>query len=143
MMNNVLGLKLQAAVNTNGVNATGRMAPACAGCHYNTTFGLDYAAKILSHKVLGSNPVTFAAPFEGPQPLLDTTITDDKNFVTTMVNSTDFKFNVCRQAMQFSYGRAEFKCDGPVFDACMSAFQSQGTMQAAVAAIAKDSSFCQ
>jgi hypothetical protein len=144
MMNNILGLKLQAAVNTNGVNATGRMQPACAGCHYNTTFGLDYAAKILSRRV-GTNAatMTFTAPNEGPQPLLDTTITDDKNFATTMVNSVDFKFNVCRQAMEFSYGRAEFKCDGPVFDACMTAFQTVGTMQAAVGAIAKDTSFCQ
>jgi hypothetical protein len=144
MMNNILGLKLQAAVNTNGVNATGRMQAACAGCHYNTTFGLDYAAKILSKRVgTNANTMTFSAPTEGAQPLLDTTITDDRNFATTMVNSMDFRFNVCRTAMEFLYGRSEFKCEGPVFDSCMTQFAAMGTMQSAVAAIAKDQSFCQ
>jgi hypothetical protein len=145
MMNNTLGLKLVAAVNTNGVDATGRMQAACAGCHYNNTFGLDYAAKILSKRV-GTNAatMTFSAPTEGAQPLLGgQMITDDKMFVTNMVNSTDFKFNACRTAMEFLYARPEFKCDGPVFDACMNSFTASGTIQSAVAAIAKDPGFCQ
>ena len=41
------------------------------------------------------------------------------------------------------YARAEFKCEGPVFDACMTAFEAAGTMPAALAAIAKAPSFCQ
>ena len=145
MMNNVLGLKLVAAVNTNGVNAAGRMQAACAGCHYNNTFGLDYVSKILSRRV-GTNAatMTFAAPNEGPQPVLGgQLLSDDKSFVTNMVNSTDFRFNACRTAMEFLYARAEFKCDGPVFDACMTAFTANPTIQTAVAAIAKDPGFCQ
>lgn len=145
MMNNVLGLKLVAAVNTNGVNAAGRMQAACAGCHYNNTFGLDYVSKILSRRVgTDAATMTFRAPNEGPQPVLGgLMLSDDKAFVTAMVNSTDFKFNVCRTAMEFLYARAEFKCEGPVFDACMASFDNTSTIQSAVAAIAKDPGFCQ
>jgi hypothetical protein len=145
MMNNTLGLKLVAAVNTNGVNAAGRMQAACAGCHYNQTFGLDYVAKILSRRV-GTDPatMTFRAPNEGPQPVLGgQMLSDDRAFVTAMVSSTDFRFNVCRTAMEFLYGRGEFKCEGPVFDACMSAFEATPTMQAAVSSIARHATFCQ
>ena len=144
IMNHVLGLKLVAAVNTDGVDAAGRMAAGCAGCHYNNTFGLDYAAKILSRKFGEGDAMTFGAPTEGPQPLLGgQMISNDKQLVDTMVASVDFRFNVCRTAMEFLYARAEFKCEGPVFDACMTAFQSAGTMTSALAAIAKDPGFCQ
>jgi hypothetical protein len=145
MMNNVLGLKLVAAVNTNGVNADGRMQAACAGCHYNTTFGLDYVSKLLSRRVgTDAATMTFRAPNEGAQPVLGgQMLSNDKAFVTAMVNSTDFKFNTCRTAMEFLYARAEFKCEGPVFDACMASFGATSTMQSAVAAIAKDAGFCQ
>jgi hypothetical protein len=144
MMNNVLGLHLVAAVNTNGVNATGRQAPACAGCHYNNIYGLDYVAKILSRRVGTGTTMTFAPPSEGPQVLLGgIQVNDDKSFVTAMVGSLDFRYRACRIAVQYLYGRSELKCEGPVFDTCMSAFSASGTMQAAVAAIAKDPSFCQ
>lgn len=145
LMNNVLGLKLVAAVNTNGVNSAGRMQAACAGCHYNNTFGLDYVAKILSRRV-GTNAatMTFAAPNEGPMPVLGgRMLSDDKQFVTAMVDSTDFRFNACRTAMEFLYGRAEFKCEGPVFDACMTSFTANRTIQSAVAAIARNPGYCQ
>ena len=145
LMNNVLGLKLVAAVNTNGVNAAGRMQAACAGCHYNQTFGLDYVAKILSRRVgTNANTMTFAAPNEGPQPVLGgQMLSNDQQFVTTMVNSADFRFNACRTAMEFLYNRSEFKCEGPVFDACMTAFTASRTIQSAVSAIARDPGFCQ
>jgi hypothetical protein len=144
IMNNVIGLKLQAAVNTDGINATGRKAPACAGCHYNPNFGLDYAAKVLSKRVGMGSTMTFSAPNEGPQPLFgNQQIADDAQFVNAMVNSLDFKFNACRLAMKFLYGRAEFKCEGPVFDQCVSAFTTTGTMQAALGAVAKNAAYCQ
>jgi len=144
ILNNVLGVKLVAAVNTDGIDAAGRMSAACAGCHYNNTFGLDYVAKILSRKFGEGTAMTFGAPNEGPQPLLGgQMIANDAQLVNTMVASTDFKFNACRTAMEFLYARAEFKCEGPVFDACMAAFEANGTMTSALAAIAKDASFCQ
>ncbi|MBL8955586.1 MAG: hypothetical protein JNK82_32725 [Myxococcaceae bacterium] len=144
IMNNVLGLKLVAAVNTDGIDAAGRQSAACSGCHYNTTFGLDYAAKILSRKFGEGDAMTFGAPNEGPQPLLGgQMISNDAQLVNQMVASTDFRFNVCRTAMEYLYARAEFKCEGPVFDACMTAFQGAGTMTAALGAIAKAPGFCQ
>lgn len=145
MMNNVLGLELVAAVNTNGVNSTGRMQAACAGCHYNQTFGLDYVAKILSRRVgTNANTMSFTAPNEGAQPVLGgQMLSNDQQFVSTMVASADFRFNACRTAMEFLYARAEFKCEGPVFDACMTAFAANRTIQSAVSAIARDPGFCQ
>ena len=46
-------------------------------------------------------------------------------------------------AGSFLYNRAEFKCEGPVFDACMTAFAANRTIQSAVSAIARDPGFCQ
>lgn len=143
MMQNTIGLKLSAALNTDGVNATGRLAQPCASCHYNTTFGLDYAANILSKRVGTGAGMTFTAPTAGPQPLLDSTVSDDRQLVTGLVNSTDHRFEACRLATEFLYGRAEFRCEGPVFDRCMAAFSASGTMQSALSAIARDTSFCQ
>ncbi|HUS65511.1 MAG TPA: hypothetical protein VMZ28_13260 [Kofleriaceae bacterium] len=144
MFQNVLGIKMQAAQNTDGVDAAGRMSPACAGCHYNSLFGLDLAAKILSRRVGTGATMTFAAPNEGPQMLLGgISVSDDKSFITAMVNSPEFRFRACRIATEFLYARREFKCEGPAFDKCMAAFSTAGTMQSAVAAIAKDPSYCQ
>ena len=144
MMNNVLGLKLVAAVNTEGVDATGRRQAACAGCHYNNVYGLDYVAKVLSKRVGTGTAMTFAAPTEGAQVLFGgVQVTDDRSMVNAMVGSLDFRFNACRLATQFLYARTEHKCEGPVFDRCMSAFATSGTMQSALAAIAKDPGFCQ
>jgi hypothetical protein len=144
MMNNIVGLRLQAAVNTDGINATGRKGPACAGCHYNPNYGLDYAAKTLSKRVGAGATMTFTAPTEGAQPLFgNQQIADDAQLVNAMVGTLDFRFNACRLAMKFLYGRAEFKCEGLVFDSCVSAFTTQGTMQSALAAVAKSASYCQ
>lgn len=144
IMQNTVGLKLVAAVNTDGINATGRMAPPCNSCHYNSVFALDLAAKVLSKRKGTGETMTFTAPNEGPQTLLGgQTVANDKEFVTALVNSKDFQFRACRLATEFLYGRTEFKCEGPVFDKCMSEFQSKGTIQAAIAAIAKDASYCQ
>lgn len=145
MINNTLGVTLKAAANTDGVDADGRKGPACAGCHYNNVYGLDLIAKILSKKVVGSGGnISFSAPNEGPQVLLGgVTVSNDKQFVTAMVNSIDFRFNACRLAAEFVYGRAEYKCEGPAFDACMAAFPSNGDIRDAVAAYATHSTFCQ
>ena len=71
------------------------------------------------------------------------TITDDKSLVQTLVDSDSLKFNACRLAFKFLYGRDENKCEGPLFDQCIDAFTAGGTIQSAVATIAKDASFCQ
>jgi PKD repeat protein len=144
MLNNVLGIKLAAAVNTDGVDAVGRKSPACAGCHYDPVFGLDLVAKVLSRRSGPDASITYLPPNEGPQSLLGgIMVSNDSDFVNAMVSSTDFRFQSCRLAMQFLYGRAEVQCEGPVFDKCMTAFASTGRMQSAVAAIAKDPGFCQ
>lgn len=144
MINNVLGVKLLAAQNTEGVDAAGRQSAACAGCHYNPLFGLDLIAKILSKRGGTATNITFIAPNEGPQMLLGgKTISNDKDFITAMVDSVDFRFNACRTALQFLYARTEVQCEGPVFDKCMAAFAADGKIQSAIAAVAKDATFCQ
>ena len=144
MLNNVLGVKLQAAVNTDGIDAAGRMSAACSGCHYNTNNGLDLIGKILSKRVGTGNNMTFNNTLTGPVQLLGgQTITDDKTFVTAMANSPDFRFRACRLATEFLYARSEYKCEGLVFDKCVTAFTASPTIQSAIASLAKDPSFCQ
>jgi len=148
MMNNIIGLHLIPATNAPGadISATGRKAAACAGCHYNPIFGLDYAAHVLTRKVVTGNTITFAPPSstDVPQTMLGgVTITNDSDLVHALVNSTSFQFRACRLAFMYLYGRPEATCEGPIFDKCMSAFQASGTIQSALTAVATDSSFCQ
>ncbi len=137
VLNNVLGFELKAAVNTNGVDSQGRKSASCSGCHYHPSFGLDLIARVLPKR-----GQTFAA--EAPQVLLGwKTITDERTMVMEMVASPDFRFNTCRLATQYAYGRSEFKCEGPVFDACMVAFATTPTMQSALSAILRHPTYCQ
>jgi hypothetical protein len=143
---NTTGLKLTAVTNVAGVDitATGRQAAACAGCHYQNWYALDKVAKILSRrKGLGAN-MTFLDPNEGPQTILGgKTLANDKELVTALVASTNFKVNACRLAFKYLYGRPENTCEAQVFEHCIDAFTKDQTMQSAIAAVAKDPTFCQ
>jgi hypothetical protein len=146
ILQNTTGLDLTAVTNADGVDvtATGRQASACRGCHYDGWFALDKVAKILSRRNGLGDAMTFTPPTEGPQEILGgKTIANDKELVDALVASEPFRFNACRLAFGFLYGRAETTCEGAVFDACIDAFTAKGTMPAALAAIAKDPSFCQ
>lgn len=144
MLNNVLGIKLAAAVNTDGIDAAGRMSAACSGCHYNQVNGLDYIASILSRRIGTGSGMTFSTTVGAPVTLLGgQTIANDAQFINAMINSTDFRYGACRLAVEFAYARPEYKCEGTTFDACVAAFSSTGTIQSAVAAIAKAPTFCQ
>ena len=68
---------------------------------------------------------------------------NDKELVTALVKSEAFEFRACRLAFEYLYGRAEMTCEGPVFDRCMTAYKATGTIQAALASVAKDATFCQ
>jgi hypothetical protein len=145
MMQNTTGLKLTATTNVEGVDtsADGRKGAACKGCHYDGWFALDLVSKVLSKRNL-KDPGKYVPPNEGPQTVLGgKTIANDRELVEALVASENFKFNTCRLAFQFLYGRPENTCEGQVFDKCVDAFAATGTMQAAVASIAKDPTFCQ
>ena len=73
----------------------------------------------------------------------DTTINNDADIVNVALGSTAFKFNTCRLAFKFLYGRAENVCESKIFDACVDEFAAKGTIQSALAVVAKDQSFCQ
>lgn len=148
MMQNTLGLKLVASTNapTADISATGRQAAGCRACHYDSWFALDKVAGVLQRKRLGSNPVTFVDPPGGiaPQQILGgITVANDKELVSALVQSEAFEFRACRLAFEFLYGRPELTCEGPVFDRCMTELKAKGTIQSALAAVAKDPSFCQ
>lgn len=146
ILQNTTGLALTATTAVDGVDlsAQGRQAPACAGCHYQNWYALDKVAKILSKRNGEGNNMTFTPPNEGAQQILGgKAIANDKELVESLVASENFKFNACRLAMGFLYGRDENTCEAKVFDACVDAFTAKGTMTAAVATIAKDPTFCQ
>lgn len=146
ILNNTTGVHLVPSVNAAGadVSANGRQGAGCRGCHYDGWFALDRVASVLTKRVDTNNGVTFEAPTAGPQALLDgQLISDDKELVTALVNSSNFEFHTCRLAFQFLYGRNELACEGPIFDRCVDAFRAQKTMQAALLAVAGDPSYCQ
>lgn len=149
IMQNTTGLKLTAVTNVDDPNllsSDGRKAPQCAACHYQGWYALDLVARTLDKRdVKDKKDITFVpGSTEGPQTILGgKSIASDKELVEALVASDDFKFNTCRLAFQFLYGRAETTCEGNVFDKCIDAFGASGTMQSALSSIAKDPGFCQ
>ncbi|MBK7859486.1 MAG: hypothetical protein IPJ65_12855 [Archangiaceae bacterium] len=147
IMNNTIGLKLIPSTNAPGadVSANGRQSAGCRACHYDSWFALDHAASILTIKKTDNNGnITFAAPLSTSADILGFNgVTDDKDFVTRLVNSEAFEFRACRIAFEYLYGRPELTCEGPVFDKCMTAFKADGKIQSAIVAVAQDASFCQ
>lgn len=146
IMNNVIGLQLVAATNAPDVDTSskGREAAACRTCHYEGPFALDKVARVLTMRQGEGDEMEFIEPVEAPQTILGgLVIHNDKELVNALVNSEDFRFNSCRLAFQFVYGRPEYSCEGAVFDRCMETFKQYGTIQSAIAAVASDVSFCQ
>lgn len=152
-LQNTTGLVLQAITAVDGLDlsATGRQAPACRGCHYEKWSGLDKVAKLLSKRRGTGNNMTFDPPAasEGPQQVANTTITpgpdSDKELMTKLVDSTDFKVWTCRTAFNYLYGRDENVCEASTFERCMAVVEGDPNfkIQAAIAAIAKDPAYCQ
>lgn len=146
IMNNVIGLKLVASTNAPEVDITtkGREAATCRTCHYEGPFALDKVARVLTMREGLGDEMKFLEPTEAPQEILGgLTIHNDKELVQALVNSEDFRFNACRLAFKYLYGRPEYACEGAVFDRCMDAFAMYGTIQSAIHAVASDASFCQ
>lgn len=150
IMHNTIGLKLVASTNAPGADttATGRASAGCSACHYDGWFALDKVASVLSRKietlVNGNTVISFGPPPASPQQILGgAIIANDKELITALVKSEAFEFRACRMAFEYLYGRAEMSCEGPVFDRCMTAFKATGTIQSALASVAKDATFCQ
>lgn len=139
------GLELAVSVGNPGEkrDAAGREASACKGCHFDAWYALDKFAKLLPRKRGTGDAITFAAPVGGAQELLGTTLEDDRQMVEALVASDSWRFAQCRNVFKFLHGRPENQCEAPAFDACVAALETDGTIQAAVAAVAKDASFCQ
>lgn len=146
ILQNTTGLELTATTNVQGVDltATGRQSKDCRGCHYESWFALDKVAKVLSRRKGQNANMTFLPPTEGPQQILgNKTIADDKQLVTELVASENFRVNACRLAFKYLYGRIENTCEAQVFERCVDAFAKDRTMQSALAVVAKDPTFCQ
>jgi hypothetical protein len=145
MLQNTTGLKLTAVTNVAGadLSATGRQAAPCNGCHFSKWYALDWAARVLTRRKGTGTTMTFTPPTDGPQPVANTTVSSDADLVAALVGSENFRVNACRLAFQYLYARAENSCEGQLFDKCVDAFVAAGTMQSAVATIAKDPTFCQ
>ena len=146
ILQNTTGLELMATTNVDGadLSAQGRQAQACAGCHYQNWYALDKVAKILSKRKGTGTTMTFTPPTEGAQQLLGgQMIKDDADLVNGLVGSENYRVFACRLAFKFLYGRMENVCEAGPFDKCITDFKAKGTMQAALAAIAKDGTYCQ
>jgi hypothetical protein len=144
MLQNTTGLTLTPSVGNPGddLTTTGRTASACKSCHYDNWFALDKFARLLPIKKPASDPPTFTPPTTGPQQLLGKTLATDKDLVMALVDSDAWRFTQCRNVFKFLYGRSENQCEAKAFDACVDALTSKKTIQAAIAAVAKDPAFC-
>ncbi len=146
IIHNTTGFEVQASVAKPGEDRTadGRKSAACEGCHFTSWFALDKAAAVLSQKrIAADGTVSFDATAVTPTALLGKTLTNDKDLVTTLVDSDSFRFNQCRMVFKFLYGRGENQCEAPLFDKCVDELTSKGSIVAALAVVAKDASFCQ
>jgi hypothetical protein len=145
MLSNVLGFEMPATTAKPGEDrtATGRQAPECKGCHFDEWFALDKMANVLTKRKGMGETMTFVASTEGPQQLFGKSVKDDKELVTAMVDSDGWKFAQCRNVFKFLYGRQENQCEAPLFDKCVEALETKGTLKSAVAVVAQDPSFCQ
>ena len=153
IMQNMVGLKLTAVSNADGV-PTGKDVRTtnvnCTQCHApsGTTeptkwWGLDKIASILTVRKGVGNNMTFDPPTTAEVDLAGQKIHNDVELVQVLAASEDFNFNVCRLAFKYLNGRAENTCEAAVFDKCVADFKASGKIQAAVASIAKDANFCQ
>lgn len=144
---NTVGLKLTAVTNAEeaDVSATGRAKQPCASCHTENWYALDKLATVLTRAARSpEGELRFDPPVGGAQTVLgDVTVSNDKELVTALVDSEAFRFRQCRLAFNYLYGRDENRCEGAIFDKCMDAFTAAGTIQSAIAAVAKDASFCE
>jgi len=146
IFNNTIGLKLVPSTNAPDadITANGRQSVGCRGCHFDGMYALDLAASVLGKRVGTGDTMTFSPPDGTPVTLMGgSTVTNDKELVTALVESESFRFRTCRLAFNFLYGRNENRCEAPAFDRCMKEFRNTGTLQSAVAAIVKDPAFCQ
>jgi hypothetical protein len=145
IIQNTTGVELVPSIGNPGDDrtATGRQGAACKACHFEQWYALDKFASLLPLKRVNGETVTFVPNTAGPQQILGKTISDQKSMVAALVDSDAFRFAQCRNVFKFLYGRAENQCEAKVFDACVDALQEKKTIQSAVAAVAKDPSFCQ
>jgi hypothetical protein len=144
IVQNTTGLELVPSIGNPGDDrsANGRKAPSCKGCHFDEWFAIDTVANLLPTRTGQGDAVKFTAPTAGAQQLLGKLVANDKDLLETLVASDAWKFNQCRSVFKFLYGRPENQCEAKVFDACVGALESTKTIQSAVAAVAKDASFC-
>ncbi|MFO0676571.1 MAG: hypothetical protein U0169_08560 [Polyangiaceae bacterium] len=146
ILQNTTGLELIPTTNAIGadLSATGRKAPACAGCHYESWYALDKVAAVLSTRTGQMNNIQFRPPAAGAKEVLGgIMVNDDKELVTALVGNDAFAVNACRLATRFLYGRRESTCEGPLFDKCVARFKETKTIQSALTTFVEDPSFCE
>lgn len=144
IVQNTTGLTLVPSVGVAGEarDLNERKNPPCSGCHFEPWYALDKIATLLPTRQGKGDDMELIPASGDPVNLLGKSIKDDKELITTLVDSDGWRFNQCRRVFKFLYGRQENQCEAKVFDACVDALTTQKTIQAAVATVAKDPSFC-
>lgn len=144
VLTNTVGLTLTPSVGNPGDDRTekGREKEGCRSCHFDAWYALDKFARVFPRRHGSNDDTYFTGPEDGPQQILGQSISDVRVLVTTLVDSDAFRFNQCRNVFKFLYGREENQCEAAVFDACVDALAQKKTLRSAVAAVAKDPSFC-
>jgi len=146
VLQNTIGSERTAAANNADPDvpndASGRRAPACAGCHYQGPYALDSVARLLPRKTMANGQMVFVPTQAGAQPVLNSSVTTFREFVERLVSSDAFTFWSCRLAFEFVYGRAEYACEAAQFDRCADAFSASGKIQDGIRGLLEEPSFC-
>ena len=147
ILQNTIGYDRVASANNSAAglpnNAEGRRAPACTGCHYDGPYALDFIARVLPRKrVSPQGSVTFVPAPPAPQPILNTSLSTQRELLETLVDSEAFRFASCRLAFKFVFGREEYSCEAELFDRCVDVFTETGMMQDAIKTLVTDKGFC-
>ena len=132
IMQNMVGLKLTAVSNADGV-PTGKDVRTtnvnCTQCHApdlskepTKWWALDKVAAILTVRKGTGNNMTFDPPTTAEVDLGGQKVHNDIELVQVLAASEDFNFNVCRLAFKYLNGRTENTCEAAVFDKCVSDF---------------------
>lgn len=144
IVQNTTGLELTPSIGQPGDvrNEEGRKNSPCRSCHFDSWYAIDTVASLLPLRTGTGTAAKFPERSVAPVQLLGKTLSSDKDLVNALVESDSFKFNQCRMVFKFLYGRPENQCEAKTFDACVTALETTKTIQSAVAAVAKDASFC-
>ena len=150
MINNIIGLNLDAitVTSTGGSARSDRANPAgvCYSCHYASDFALDKIANILTkvdREASSNGSIIFTTEPEGPsQQLFGARVTNINELINTLIAQEQFNTQACSLAFEFLFARQEGGTEPALMKQCINTFKQSGKITDAVAHFVQSPIFC-